>query len=327
MNSNVKISVIIPIYSVEKYLRECIDSVLAQTYKNFEIILVNDGSPDGCGEICNEYADTFPNVKVIHKENGGLSDARNRGINIAEGDYILFLDGDDFWDDENALEKLASRAEKTDADVINFSFCKYNDSTKEKTPYFDSVPPMPLNLRGKKEQLEYLSSNSLYISSACTKLIKCKLFTNHLLFEKGVYSEDVVWSAHLLCAADSMDFICEKFYCYRQHGNSISHTVNDKKCANLCKHIITCIDLCDTATDNEKSALCKYAAYQFGTYFIVQAQAEKTQAECINKLARYSHILSHHKNNKKLTVLYWGTKIMGYKNLCRLVRFIYRKTR
>ena len=92
-----KISVIVPIYGVENYLVECIESVINQTYKNIEIILVEDGSPDNSSEICDRYAKLYKRVTVIHKNNGGLSDARNCGIKASTGDYITFLDGDDFW--------------------------------------------------------------------------------------------------------------------------------------------------------------------------------------------------------------------------------------
>ncbi|OUQ56652.1 hypothetical protein B5E58_10530, partial [Tyzzerella sp. An114] len=95
---NKKISVIVPIYNVEKYLNRCVDSIINQTYKNLEIILVDDGSPDNCGKICDEYAKKDNRIKVVHKENGGVSSARNVGLNIATGDYIGFVDGDDWID-------------------------------------------------------------------------------------------------------------------------------------------------------------------------------------------------------------------------------------
>ena len=98
-------SIIIPIYNVEKYLRQCIDSVLAENFLDCEIILVNDGSPDGCSEICDEYANKYSHIKVIHKHNGGLSDARNAGIKEAKGDYLIFLDSDDYWININKNQK------------------------------------------------------------------------------------------------------------------------------------------------------------------------------------------------------------------------------
>lgn len=323
MRSNIKISIIIPVYCVAGYLPTCIESVLNQKYSNTEIILVDDGSPDESADICDKYASMFSNVKVIHQENGGLSDARNTGIEYATGDYVAFLDGDDFWDDVDALVTLVERVEKTKADVLNFSFKKYYEDTQEKISYFYNIFSMPLEVKGKKKQLSYLAENHLYISSACTKLIKRDLLSKELFFEVGVFSEDVEWSARLLKVAKSMDFICANFYCYRQRRDSISHTINDKKCRDLCEHIIKCIQLSNTATDEERDALTRYAAYQYGTYFVVQAQAVNEQNECIGILEKYSDILSHHENNKKLTILYWGTKLLGYKRLCKLIRYMY----
>ena len=96
MSDNELISVIVPIFKVEDYLRKCVDSVINQTYKNLEIILVDDGSPDNCPKICDEYANQDSRIKVIHKENGGLSDARNAGMKIAKGEYVSFIDSDDY---------------------------------------------------------------------------------------------------------------------------------------------------------------------------------------------------------------------------------------
>lgn len=109
-----KFSIIIPCYKVEKYLRQCVDSVLVQTFEDYEVIIVDDGSPDGCPAICDEYAIKDNRVKVIHKENGGLSDARNAGLDVAHGEYVMFLDSDDWWDDKDALRKVAGCFEKNE---------------------------------------------------------------------------------------------------------------------------------------------------------------------------------------------------------------------
>ena len=106
-----KISVIVPVYNVENYLRRCVDSIINQTYKNLEIILVDDGSPDNCPVICDEYAQKDSRIKVIHKENGGLSSARNCGMDMATGEYIGFVDGDD-WIESDMYKFLIENAEK-----------------------------------------------------------------------------------------------------------------------------------------------------------------------------------------------------------------------
>lgn len=103
MRIMVKFSIIIPIYNVERYLETCVNSILTQTYSDYEVILVDDGSPDRCGELCDHYAESDSRVKVVHKVNGGLSSARNAGLDIAMGEYVIFVDSDDYWDDTIGL--------------------------------------------------------------------------------------------------------------------------------------------------------------------------------------------------------------------------------
>ena len=120
-----RISFVVPVYKVEKYLDECVESILTQTYKNFEIILVDDGSPDSCPAMCDAWAVKDNRVKVLHKINGGLSDARNAGVRIATGDYVIFVDSDDFWINKDCLQKLMEVVKNNcDCDFINFN-CSY----------------------------------------------------------------------------------------------------------------------------------------------------------------------------------------------------------
>ena len=133
---NELISIIIPIYNVEKYLHCCINSVIRQTYKNLEIILIDDGSPDNCGKICDEYAKKDNRIKVIHKENGGLSSARNAGLDIAKGEYISFVDSDDYVA-ENFIEKLYKLCKENDADIAECDF--YRIKANEKSMLYVST--------------------------------------------------------------------------------------------------------------------------------------------------------------------------------------------
>ena len=116
-----EISIIVPIYNVEQYLKRCVDSILAQTFKDFELILVDDGSPDSCPFICDEYARIDSRIKVIHKANGGLSDARNAGLEMAMGNYIAFVDSDD-WIASDTYEYLYELIKKNKADVVSGSY-------------------------------------------------------------------------------------------------------------------------------------------------------------------------------------------------------------
>lgn len=319
-----KVSVIIPIYNVSIYIQDCVLSVLNQSYENVEIILVDDGSSDESGQLCDELAKRDSKIIVVHKENGGLSDARNTGIRVATGDYILFLDGDDFWDDSEALLRLVQRVTKTNGDVINYSYKKYFDSDGRKIPYIREKKEMPLGLLTKEERIKDLIDRDLYIASACNKMIKKSLFMkNDLFFRKNIYSEDIEWCARLLVCSEKMDFVDENFYCYRQRENSITHTISEKKCVDLCNNILDCINLADMVDPKIRPLFLRYVAYQYGTFVKVQAQAEKVPYDQIEKLRKHSSILGYGKKNKKIFILYCLTKIFGYKGMCRLFRFIY----
>jgi glycosyltransferase involved in cell wall biosynthesis len=152
-----KISIIVPIYKVEDYLLECIDSLVNQTYTNVEIILVNDGSPDNCGKICDEYALEDSRIKVFHKENGGTASARNMGLDNATGEWIAFIDADD-WFEENALEQILYLIKQTDAEIICFNhFYNQNDKQWRRV----SINPNPL-ICTEKGELKWLILGSIF---------------------------------------------------------------------------------------------------------------------------------------------------------------------
>ncbi len=325
MFDELKISVIIPVYQAEKYLSDCVRSVREQSYEALEIILVDDGSWDASPRMCDEYGAADARVKVIHKENGGLSSARNAGVAAATGDYVLFLDADDFWDDRDAVSRLARRIQKTGAQVLHFSYIKFFEDTGERQPYFLNVESMPQTLQSRREQWEHLFGRGLCIASACNKLVRRSLLTQDLEFRPGVYSEDIEWCLRLFCKAESMDFVCENFYCYRQRRDSISHTIDDKKCRDLCGNILRCFPICQGEPEELRRTLYRYLAYQFGTFFMIQAQAENVQTECIRALTPYVWILKYHGGSRKLLALRWATAILGMSNACKLIRWAYRR--
>lgn len=318
---NILVSVIVPVYKVEKYLNQCVDSVLNQTYRNLEVILVDDGSPDTCPEICDIYAEQDKRVQVVHQENSGLSAARNSGIDVFKGDYVAFLDGDDFWDDTEALARLVKRVGETNPDVLNYSYKKYYEDSGRKIPQFENVAAMPGELKDTVDQLDYITKDFLYIASACNKLIRADVLSQYMRFEKGKLSEDVEWCARLLCHAKSFDFVCENFYCYRQRSASITHTMQEKACIDLMSNILGCIKIADQAEKEVREYIYRYTAYQLSTFVAVQAIATKCPPECINNLAPYKWLFSYHGKNKKVTCLYIASKLLGFKNLCRVVRW------
>lgn len=213
-----KVSVIIPIYNVEKYLRRCVDSVLNQTYKNIEVILVDDGSPDGCPQICDCYAAQDDRVKVIHKQNGGLSSARNAGLDSSpSGDYVTFVDSDD-WIAPNYYEYCVQRLEENEADVIqvDYTLATYNKIVKKN-------PSERVALYEGKAILQYYLEDST--STGSYSVCRC-LFpvqnTNGVRFREGKINEDIDWKYKVLSYCNRLVASNQVMYFYYQSGNSIS---------------------------------------------------------------------------------------------------------
>lgn len=208
------ISVIVPVYKVELYLRQCLDSILAQTYHNLEIILVDDGSPDHCGVICDEYAQKDSRICVIHKENGGLSDARNAGVEAAQGEYIGFVDSDD-WISPNMYEALYQAAETYCADI---AVCEYYDcwskrcyaSHQQEIGVFDGE-------NGIRALLELKIANY-----ACNKLYRRELFAPNVRYPVGKAYEDVRTMYKLFRKCRRVVTVPEIGYYYRRHSESIT---------------------------------------------------------------------------------------------------------
>lgn len=213
-----KISVIIPVYNVAQYLRRCVNSVLNQTYRNIEVVLVNDGSTDNCGEICDEYLECDSRVKVIHQKNKGLSGARNTGLKIATGDYILFVDSDD-WIDKYTCEYSISLVEHIQADALQFmSLYAYNIDDKprrvnEKVCIFQN-----------KDILQYYMKSTTDGSgdySMCNCLFSSKVLSD-LTFREGKINEDIDFKYKALSNCKKLIVTNRQLYYYFQPGESIS---------------------------------------------------------------------------------------------------------
>jgi len=214
-----EISVIVPVYNVEKYLEKCIDSILSQTFKNFEVILVDDGSTDSCGIICDKYERLDNRVKVIHKTNGGLSSARNFGLEIAGGEYVVFVDSDD-WIDENMCQELYNEAKENNADIVQCKFIKaYDENAIICHNQFNDIEVI-----GNLDALNNLY-NDRCIETVVTwnKLYKRDLF-NDITFPNGKLHEDEFTTYKLLYKANKVVLIGKEFYYYRQTPNSIMNS-------------------------------------------------------------------------------------------------------
>lgn len=212
------ISVIVPVYNVEKYLRKCIDSIINQTYKALEIILVDDGSPDNCGLICDEYAEKDSRVRVIHKENGGLSDARNAGLDIADGEYIMFVDSDDFVECD-MCETLYTRLMKDKSDMSLCSImCVDEGSNQIQDNLSLNVDDAVLT---KSEAIsKFGTHNACAYVVAWNKLYKRFLWQN-IRFPIGRLHEDEFVAHKLIDKCEKISTVSKRLYNYFQRCNSI----------------------------------------------------------------------------------------------------------
>ncbi|MGM9978893.1 MAG: glycosyltransferase family 2 protein [Clostridium sp.] len=218
------ISVIVPVYNVEKYLSKCIQSIINQTYKNLEIILIDDGSQDNSSKLCDEYSLKDSRISVIHKKNGGLSSARNVGLSNANGDYITFIDSDD-WIDQNMISTLFNiiNQEKSDIAVCNY-FLAYNEEIQIQKDKIE------IKNFSNIEALKKLYDEKLKIvmTIACCKLFKRELF-NNINFPDGRIHEDEFTTYKLLYKAEKISYTNKKFYYYRQRKDSIMNSAFNKK--------------------------------------------------------------------------------------------------
>lgn len=232
------VSVIVPIYNVELYLEQCINSILKQTLHKIEIILIDDESPDNCPYICDKYSKIDNRIKVIHKKNEGLGLARNSGLEIAQGEFVVFIDSDDIID-ENMLQDLYNKCKKHNLDSCSCCFTRFNE-------IYSNIIPEGTNqftvFDGKDMVKDYLYSmigskpeckkDSLFTISACKTLYSLKLIKEYnlrFLSERLYASEDAFFNVDFYAHASKVGFTPEGYYHYRINNNSISQTYPDHK--------------------------------------------------------------------------------------------------
>ena len=224
-----KITVIVPVYNVENYLRKCLDSIMGQTYKNIEIIVVNDGSTDASGQICQEYTQIDNRIVYIEKENAGLSAARNTGLNNMSGDYVTFVDSDD-WIEQDYIETLYKKIVEYQADIAVGNYYSYNED--EETYYFhiygnSYYEKVYDNISIFENLYESQEMKSFALISAWGKLYKAKLF-DYLRFDKGKLGEDGYFNQKMYLSVNKVVYLNKGLYAYRQRSGSITNTWTEK---------------------------------------------------------------------------------------------------
>ena len=319
------ISFIIPVYKVEDYIDRCVESICNQSYRDIEIILVDDGSPDKCPQICDEYSRKDYRVRALHKANGGLSDARNYGLMYATGDYVAFVDSDDFWVENSSLDKLVAILNHyPELDFIGFN-CQYYFHD---TDYYNKWPLLPKCLEkpiDKNVAFTELAKAGYFPVSACMKLIKRKfLIDNNLFFKVGQLSEDIPWFINLMDSTEHCMFVNEYIYSYRQvkNSSSITHNIGKHNVDTIISIINDEIANLQKRTFNKeaKEALCSFMAYELIlAYACLQYLDDKDITDRSKKLNEYNWLLSF-TLNPKVKKVYLLKNILGMRITVKVIQ-------
>jgi glycosyltransferase involved in cell wall biosynthesis len=308
-----KFSVIIPVYNTAAYLKECIDSILNQTFLDYEIILVDDGSNDSSGLLCDEYATLHGFIKVIHKPNGGQSTARNAGLRVSKGVYIVFIDSDDFITDKDFLAKLASRT-AGGSDIIAYKYQKFYDKTKILGNCgftfrgIDQTAPLGTIIK------ELVKRNAFYCS-AWSKSIRRDILIRHgIYFDETSRCEDMDWYFSVVQVISTMEFLDEPFIAYRQRENSVTSVTSLKTVRDFISFFDKWVPMIDTLgnaamRDALRAAIAKFYVNLMLSYVHC---SDKRKKACLAGVRQYSTLLQYDMNprTKKINLL---NKIAGFR--------------
>lgn len=308
------ISIIIPVYNAENYLTQCVESILEQTYDNLEIILVNDDSTDNSGLLCDEFKQKNNKVKVIHKDNEGAALTRNRGLLEAKGEWIIFQDADDFWDDRNGLQQLMDYYNTIDyeVDLVFFNYKRYfqSDNLYMDRPDFQSIL---MNTVDKEVKVKQLFLNAFIPAPPWGKLIKKELLlANEIYFPNLRSSEDIPWFIQLIQKSTNFSFVNTRFHVYRkQVASSLTYAFNKKKYDTL-------FDIVNSESKKWKEVkensnhdyIMSFLAYQ---YLILLSMSVNF---------KFGTFLAEQKRLKKMSWLLKYDKIKKVKQIQKLRKFL-----
>ena len=311
-------SVVVPVYNVESYLRECVDSILSQSFTDFELILVDDGSKDSSGAICDEYAASDARVIVVHKENGGQSTARNRGVEIANGEFAIFLDSDDMICDKNFFLDVHNVA--TNADVIAFRYCKY---------YADGrADECGISLDGvqcgeKVDFLRKLVSRDAFFCSCWSKATRMSVLKdNNIVFDESLSCEDMDWYFNVVSHAERFVAIDKPYVYYRQRENSVTSSFKKK---SITDYIYTIEKWYDNFSaierEEEREVMLSALAKLYCNLLISYSRHINDLKDCKKKIFSFKALLSY-KMNPRTAKISLFAKVFGLGFTCFILNIL-----
>lgn len=325
------LSVIIPVYNVEAYLQKCVDSVINQNFSDIEVVLVDDGSPDNCPQICDEYVVKDKRIKVIHKKNGGLSEARNYGIKAATGTYIMFLDSDDYWEGEDCLKNIASRLSSgSSIDVLIHGCTDYLVNQNKKIISRTGYNKTLIRNSKKEEVLNYFFKSGLFPGSAWTTVSRrAFILENDIFFIQGIKAEDIDWLLNLFLKAEEFDAIDDTFYIYLKYRTESITGTSDIKSMN---DVLFTIEKWFKEIQKEeyikiKAAVLGYLAFQLGTVLVIASKFDHKQRKlALSSIRKHSFLLKY-SISLKTKVVYYMYQLLGLELTIIMVGILHQTKR
>ena len=321
-------SIIIPVYNTEKELERCVRSVTCQTYRDFELILVDDGSRDRSGVICDLLADEDSRIVVIHQRNAGCSEARNAGIRVSHGEYLIFVDSDDLWDDERGLEGIAKTIrDHPGVDVVCFGVRIYDENGKFVK---ERKPELPTGIGTEKaDVIRHLVYTNGYFSTSYVKALRREFFLSHeLFFVKGLLSEDIEWSARILVGCRSIAVYPNAFYKRIQRSEgSITSSIGKKNITDILGSIERGVCF---ARENAENAMLRALYYEYWAYqyamllgLTYKIRKDEEYPSILLRLKKLKWLLKYDHVNKVAAVRRL-TAILGVSGVIRINAIYYR---
>ena len=320
-----RFSVIVPVFNTEDYLRQCVDSILSQEYCNFEVILVDDGSLDHCPQICDYYAETDDRVKVVHQKNGGASAARNTGIRTAVGDYLLFIDSDDYWNSSLVLNKIYNTLKKRQVEIVHFGREFVYPNCSEIVRVRRSMSSYSA-LNSVDTISALVSENKLTIHTGVMAVSRKFILENALFFKNGIKVEDLEWAIRLYLCEPRWEFLDDYFYVYRcARDGSITSSVDYEHLCDYCGILETSVLMVSSTQSKSKYALMSYLMYHA---LICSANIywlnlpKKQRMELLSRMeAVCKNRLLHYTMSKKVRFAGYIYRICGFDIMARLLGF------
>ena len=317
-----RVSIVIPVYNTSRFLEECIRSVLHQDFTDWEVLLIDDGSTDDSGTICDQFAANDPRIEVLHQPNQGLSVARNNGLTRAQGEFVLFLDSDDFWLRQDTLTTLLDAMDRhPECDFIGFNWVYYFSKERQSrwTDFGNDVPEV---VSGEEALRSILRSGDTPMS-ACIKILRRDfLIKSELSFIPGITSEDIPWFMRLLCHAEGCLFLHDYLYGYRQEvDGSITREYSPRRFHDLVFIIEDGLQLVDSQpSPGMREALLSFYATEYCILLSHMDVLTKAERQSMKSWMQKHQYLLRYDQSPKVRLVNRAWRLTGLKGLKLLLR-------